>query len=456
MAIDSVADFTDALRRSRLLEPAQLDEVTGQLQARFPEPHALADELLRRGWLTPFQVKQIFRGKARSLLLGSYVLLERLGQGGMGQVFKARHWKLGRIVALKVIHKHRLAKPDSVQRFEREIRAAAQLDHPNIVRAFDADRVGEVRFFVMEYVAGPDLGRLVAERGPLPVAVACDYIRQAALGLQHAHEHGLVHRDIKPSNLLLSVPLTPHPSPPRGGEGSGSSSLASAAGERGWGEGGVIKVLDMGLARLDHPAEDEEDNPLTQAGAAMGTVDYIAPEQALDAHRVDIRADLYSLGCTFYFLLTGSIPFPGGTPMERLLRHREQEPVPVERLRPDVPPAVGAILRKLMAKRPEDRYQTPAEVAAALVPWCRAAGARAPVIVPLSPSRGEEGRVRGAMPAIVPETDPEAGGPTLDFVFTPRVPAPGVDGKRLAVVLAGSALAVGLLVALLWWALAAP
>jgi WD40 repeat protein/serine/threonine protein kinase len=297
----------------------------------------LARELIGRGWLTPFQVNHLFLDKGDELLLGSYVLLERLGEGGMGQVFKARNWKLDRIVALKLIRKDRLASSASaVRRFEREIRVAAQLEHPNIIRAIDADMVGGVYLFAMELVPGVDLAQHVRARGPLPVASACDYIRQAALGLGHALEKELVHRDIKPSNLLLTTP------------------------------GEVVKVLDLGLARSSDAANDEGSTSLTEEGLVMGTPDYLAPEQALDARAADIRSDLYSLGCTFYFLLTGSAPFPGGSTLEKLIRHREQEPTPIEELRPDVSPAVAAVLRGMMAKRPADRFQTPTELIAAL------------------------------------------------------------------------------------------
>ena len=334
MPVDTAAGLTDALRRHRLLEPAQLGEVD-RLQTNFPSSRALAGELIRRGWLTPYQVNQLLQGRGRELLLGSYALLERIGEGGMGQVFKARNWKLGQVVALKLIRKQRIDNPDAVRRFQREIRAAAQLDHPNIVRAFDADEVGGTHLLVMEYVQGTDLSKLVKKAGPLPVDQACDYCRQAALGLQHACERGLVHRDIKPQNLLL----TP---------------------------AGVVKILDMGLARLDRRTDEEGSSTMTQEGAVMGTLDYIAPEQAMDSHDVDVRADLYSLGCTLYFLLTGKVPFPGGEALQKLLKHRLDEPVPVEQLRRDVPPGVASVVRKLMAKRPEDRYQTPAEAAAAL------------------------------------------------------------------------------------------
>jgi Leucine-rich repeat (LRR) protein/tRNA A-37 threonylcarbamoyl transferase component Bud32 len=293
-----------------------------------------------------------FLAPGRDLVLGSYILLERLGEGGMGQVFKARHCKLGRIVALKLIRKERLDNPATVKRFQREVRAAAALSHPNIVHAYDADEVNGTHILVMEFVEGAtDLTQLVKKNGPLPVAQACEYIRQAALGLQHAHERGMVHRDIKPSNLLLAVSRPPQPVS-RGRETASS---------------GVIKILDMGLARLDHSAAaDDKSTTMTQEGAVMGTPDYIAPEQARDSHQADIRADLYSLGCTLYFLLTGQVPFPGGSLTEKLIKHQLQEPAPVEQVRPDVPREVAAVVRKLMAKNREDRFQTPAEVAAAL------------------------------------------------------------------------------------------
>ena len=343
MAIASVAELLDALRESRVLDPVQLRELTGP-PLSFPEAKALARELMRRGWLTPYQANQLFLGRGRELLLGSYVLLERLGEGGMGAVFKARNWKLGRVVALKVIRKERLATPNVVRRFQREILAAAQLNHPNVIRAFDADEVRGTHFFAMEYVEGADLARLVRERGPLSVARACDYVRQAALGLQHAHERGLVHRDIKPGNLFLT-------------------------------REGVIKVLDLGLARLGEHAEGADSrSTLTQEGVVVGTLDYIAPEQAMDAHGADIRADLYSLGCTLYLLLTGRVPFPGRNTAEKLLRHQMEVPPPVDQLRPEVAPAVAAVVARLMAKRPGDRYQTPAELAAALAGLAGGAG----------------------------------------------------------------------------------
>ncbi|MBM4070701.1 MAG: hypothetical protein FJ271_17365 [Planctomycetes bacterium] len=353
-AIESAVDFFAVRRQHRLLEPSQLAEVEVQLVPRFREAKGLARELAQRGWLTPFQVNELILGRGQQLTLGAYVLQERLGEGGMGTVFKARQRSLGRVVALKVIRKDRVVNPQTVKRFQREIRAAAQLNHPNIVRAFDADEIDGTHLLVMEYVEnGTDLSKLVKRDGPLPIAVACDYIRQAALGLQHAHERGMVHRDIKPANLLLQSPTR---------ERVGMVSLAHASGSA-----AVVKILDMGLARLDH-AEDEgkSSTSLTGEGAVMGTIDYIAPEQAMDSHHADIRADLYSLGCTFYYLLTGRVPFPGGDAVGKLIRQRTEEPTQLEFLRPQVAPALASIVRTLMAKRREDRFQTPGELAAQL------------------------------------------------------------------------------------------
>jgi serine/threonine protein kinase len=339
MAVDSVANLVRILKKYRLLEPEQFRDL-GTWQNRCATPKEMARALVARDWLTPFQVNQIFLGKYAGLVLGSYLLLERLGEGGMGTVFKARHRTMDRIVAVKVIRKERLNHPEAVGRFRREIKVAAQLNHPNIVKAFDADEVGGTHLLVMEYVEGTDLAKLLKQQGRLPIPAACEYVRQAALGLQHAQECGLVHRDIKPLNLLIATPRN---------------------------EPALVKILDMGLARIQ-PSEDgaEVSTFLTQEGAVMGSPDYIAPEQAMGAHNVDIRADLYSLGCTFYHMLAGQVPFPGGTLGAKLVRHKLEEPERIERLRPEVPPALAAIVHRLMAKRPEDRYQTPAEVAAVL------------------------------------------------------------------------------------------
>jgi serine/threonine-protein kinase len=341
MPIDSIPALISALRESRSLAPARLEEVAGPLQGQFQNPRLLAKELLQRGWLTAFQINQLFQGRGRDLIVGPYVLQERIGEGGMGQVFKAWHRHMDRIVALKIIRKDRLDNPETARRFLREIEVAARLSHPNIVAAYDAGEVGGTRYIALEYVEGTDLAKLVKKSGPLPLDQACDCTRQTALGLQHAFERGLVHRDIKPSNLLLSHA---HGLQPVGF--------------------GTIKILDMGLARLQGNENDAEN--ITQLQATLGTPDFISPEQARDARSADIRADLYSLGCTFYFLLTGKVPFPSAAPMEKLLKHWMEQPTPIEELRPEVSSEVIDIVCKLMAKRPEDRYQAPVELIAAL------------------------------------------------------------------------------------------
>jgi serine/threonine protein kinase len=277
--------------------------------------------------------------------LAGYEILAEVGRGGMGIVYQARHLARNRVVALKVIRKERLGNPDMLSRFRREAQAAARLSHPNIVVVYEAEQVGDVHYLAMEYVPGITLQRLVETAGPLPIARACDFVRQTALGLQHAHEKGLVHRDIKPANIMVvapdGLPLPPRP---------------------------VVKVLDMGVARLYQLRDLHEESltTLTRDGAVIGTPDYIAPEQLEDPHGADIRADLYSLGCTLYFLLAGSVPFPGGTLIQKLDRQRWHTPPSVDQLRPEVPAALARVVRRLMAKHPDDRYQEPAELACAL------------------------------------------------------------------------------------------
>ncbi len=279
-----------------------------------------------------------------------YRVLGLLGQGGMGAVYKAEHRRMGRLVALKVISPALVGGDAAVRRFHQEVQAAARLHHPNIVTAHDADQAGGTHFLVMEYVDGVSLDRLVAEKGPLPICEACDYGRQAALGLQHAHEQGMVHRDVKPHNLMCEAD-------------------------------GRIKILDFGLARLARAEETavEAGGPagasaLTAVGSLMGTADYMAPEQAGDARSADGRADVYSLGCTLYHLLTGRVPFPGGSTRDKVLRPAMEAPADLGQLRPGLPAGLNAVVRKMMAKDPAARFRTPAEVAAALAPYA----ARAP------------------------------------------------------------------------------
>jgi len=344
--ITSTPMLVEALRSLALLDAAQISALDAQATG-FAEPRLLAQELLQRGWLTAYQINQLLQGRGQDLVLASYLILERLGQGGTGQVFKARHQRLDRLVALKVIRRELLADAEVVARFYREIQGVSQLDHPNVVHAYDAGPVGATHFLAMEYVEGTDLARLVKQGGPLPVAQACAYIRQSAVGLQHAHERGLVHRDVKPHNLIMSR------------------------------REGLIKIADLGLARVPRTFNEAARAALT-AGAAttgtltpanavlIGTADYLAPEQALDFHAADIRADIYGLGCTFFYLLTGQPPFPGATLTEKLLKHQQAPPPELRAFRGDVPAGVVAVLLRMLAKQPDKRYQTPAEVVQAL------------------------------------------------------------------------------------------
>jgi serine/threonine-protein kinase len=332
-----------------------------RLQQEFPLPRALAKELMRREWLTAYQANQIFLGRADDLFVSQYLCLKKIGEGGMGQVFKARKRPLDRIVALKVLRRECLENSKTVQRFQREMRFVGQLQHPHIVRALDADEAGGAHYIAMEYIDGYDLARMVKRQGPLPIEPALDYIRQAALGLQHAHDCGLVHRDIKPANLLVAKDsaLTR----PRSGETFR------------W---GMAKILDLGLARLTDPREAS----LTVHGTVMGTPDFIAPEQALNPRTCDARADLYSLGCTLFYILTGRIPFPRGGVAEKLLQHQMHDAESIASVRSarlvhdaaktgvradeahfHVPDDVETLVRILMAKRPDQRFQTATQVA---------------------------------------------------------------------------------------------
>jgi serine/threonine protein kinase/WD40 repeat protein len=335
--------LTESLSGNNLLEDNALSVTVRDLAPRFDDPKQLADELVRRGWLTAYQKELILAGRASELVLGQYVLLDKIGEGGMGAVYKARHRVLKSVRAIKVIRPDRLVSKSAVERFYREAENVARLHHPNIILAHDAGQHGDVHYFVMEYAPGADLGHLLQRCGPLPPADACAYARQAALGLEHARERGLIHRDIKPSNLLV----TPE---------------------------GQVKLLDLGLARVRLDEATASNASLTQDGAVMGTPDYMAPEQAEDSRRVDIRADVYALGCTLYHVLAGRPPFPGGSVMEKLIKHRLEEPRPVEALRGDLPEGLGPVIRKMMAKDPAARFQTPAEAAEALTPFAAGAG----------------------------------------------------------------------------------
>jgi len=336
----TVDEFLDLVRKSEVVEEKKLAAYLDRLRAAGAPPAApgaLAGLLVRDGVLTQFQAEQILQGKWRRFTIGRYKVLERLGSGGMGSVYLCEHKLMRRRVAVKVLPTAKAEDQAALERFYREARAVAALDHPNIVRAYDIDQDDKLHFLVMEHVDGASLQEIVKKSGPLDPLRAAHYMRQAALGLQHAHEKaGLVHRDIKPGNILVD-------------------------------RSGIVKILDMGLARFFH----DEDDILTRKydENVLGTADYLAPEQAIDSHSVDIRADVYSLGGTFYFCLTGRTPFSEGTVAQKLIWHQTRQPKAIKTFRQDVPEGLLVVLEKMMAKNVADRYQTPVEVAEALAPY---------------------------------------------------------------------------------------
>jgi serine/threonine-protein kinase len=347
MEIDSPESLIQVLRASRLFSADQLRVIVQEFAALGPDPTVLMRHLIQRKHISVYQLRKVIHGKARDLFLGQYIITDKIGEGGMGKVYRARQVRLNREVALKVVRPSLLANPVIRKRWDREVRAAGTLLHPNIVALFDSGEANGRHYLAMEFVDGLDLARLSLEYRPLEVAEACEYIRQAALGLQHAHDIGLIHRDIKPSNIVVA----------------GERHLPQST------EPAIAKILDMGLVRA---VGFQEDGPggmdLTRAGTVVGTPDYMAPEQARNSSTVDHRADLYSLGCTLYFLLVGHPPFPDGSPIEKIIKHQIEVPTPVQALRRDVPDAVATVVARLLAKRPEDRYATAADVADALAP----------------------------------------------------------------------------------------
>lgn len=376
--------FLNHLRRSSLLTIEAIDEAA----ARFPETapaRAIARALVAEQVLTRFQARRLLAGKPTGLVLGPYRVLDQLGRGVTGPVFKAVHAATERLVAIKII-RPRVLKDSGLafDLFLREVRAAAQLHHTGIVTAYDAGMTGGKHFLVMEYIGGPSLEKLVQEQGPLSVPVACELMRQVAEALQYAHEKGIVHRDIKPANLLIahapglgasrSYGVHTNPGPPRASPETGhfSDPAADDTHRKGLLQSTspvpVVKLIDFGLARLRHTGMAGASGTIkVEPGTVWGTVDYIAPEQAENIHAADIRSDLYSLGCTFYYALTGQVPFPGGNDLEKLVKHLLYQAPSVAAVRPDVPASLAAIIERLMAKQRARRFQTPAELARELV-----------------------------------------------------------------------------------------
>ncbi len=337
---NSVEELVQLVRKSGMVDEAKL---SAYLQRRefargLPtDPREFADDMIRDGVLTNFQAEQFLLGKWRGFTIGKYKLLERVGVGGMGQVFLCEHMFMKKRVAVKVLPPAKADQPAALGRFYREARAAGSLQHPNIVRTHDIDQDGNLHFLVMDYVDGTNLLDLVKKFAPLDQGRAVSYIRQVSLALDNAFRAGIIHRDIKPGNVLID-------------------------------RRGTAKLLDMGLARFFRDHTDQLTVKYDDK-IVLGTADYVAPEQVANSHAVDIRADIYGLGATFYFLLAGHPPFPTGTVSQKLLWHRTKEPTPIQQVRPDVPDGLAAILARMMAKDPKARFQTPAQVAAELEAW---------------------------------------------------------------------------------------
>lgn len=341
MPLSNIDQFLDIVRKSGLLDESFVRRYMDRLRASEPlddDPKQVANCMVRDAVLSQFQADQLVAGKWRGFHVAKYRVLEKIGIGGMGQVYLAEHKIMKHRVALKVLPRSKSADPSSLERFYREAKAGAAMDHTNIVRAFDIDfdQSSDLHYLVMEYVDGVSMQDLVKLKGPMPAARAAQYIYQTALGLEHAHAQGLIHRDIKPSNVLVE-------------------------------RGGMIKILDMGLARFFNDDNDQITKKYDES--VLGTADYLAPEQAVDSHAVDVRADIYSLGCTFYYMLSAQPPFGEGSVAQKLIWHQTRRPKPIKEHRPDLPDDIVAILDKMMAKSPAERYQTPREVADALQPY---------------------------------------------------------------------------------------
>ena len=336
-AVATITDFLDVARKSNQIDNQQLGAFLQSHDSLPADPRRLAALLIREGLITTFQAEQFLLGKYKGFYLGGYRIIERIGAGGAGTVYLGEHQMLKRRAAIKVLPTPLAEEPAMLARFRIEAEAAASLDHPNVVHLIDFRQEGRLHFIIMEYVDGPNLQQVVSRKGPLPVALACEYMRQAALGLEHVHATGLVHRDVKPANILVDSTAR-------------------------------VKVLDLGLARVERP-DTESITCKFNNGAVLGTADFLAPEQALNLHEVDGRADIYGLGCTLYSLLTGHPPFPDGTVAQKLMWHQTRTPKAVDEIRPEVPAELAGLVARMLAKKPDQRPQTMGEVADALMPW---------------------------------------------------------------------------------------
>jgi serine/threonine-protein kinase len=345
--------FWQAALRSGLLDEQGLTACWNAIPpAKQAEPEHLDRRLARQAvhshLLTQWQSQQLLAGRSTGYKVDRYVLLELIGQGGMGRVFLARDTRLNRRVALKILSPERMNNPRAIARFKREARVGAQLQHENLVRIYDCGESNGRFFLVMEYIEGKTIGAMLMEQGPMPPAAAARLIRQVARGLEHAHRKRLIHRDVNPYNILVT-------------------------------RDGVAKLADLGLAR-----DLGEQDRVTREDGTVGTFDYVAPEQARQAHAADIRSDIYALGCTLYHMLSGQVPFPSSSLSEKLLAHQAIDPTPLQQLRPGLPAALADVVARMMRKSPDERFATPLQVAQALEPY-EDAGTDARDIRPPSP-----------------------------------------------------------------------
>ena len=328
----SIQELIQNLTKSGLLSDDEISTIHGSIGARadIKSAESFARELVRQNHLTKLQAAAVLKGKTKNLVFGEYIVLEKIGSGGMGQVFKGRHRPTGKLVAVKVLSADAVKNRRLIERFKKEARAVARLKHPNIVRAYEAGKINRIRYLVMEFVEGENLLARVKRKGPLPVDECIRSILEAARGLDYAHQKGVIHRDIKPSNLLRDK--------------------ATAR----------VKILDMGLARVDEPDEDEI--RLTMPGQMLGTARFMSPEQVEDARKADVRSDVYSLGCTLYFLMRSKAPYSGETVAHTLMAH-VSAPIPdLCQKRPDAPRWLGDLFQKMLAKKPRERFQTLGEL----------------------------------------------------------------------------------------------
>lgn len=390
MAKVTAEKLLDLVGRSGLDDGNRLPAVVARLRETDPsvcdDPDRLAQRLIDENVITRWQSEKLLDGRHKGFFLGKYKLLELLGTGGMSSVYLAEHVLMQRRVAIKVLPQSRVDDTSYLARFRREAQAAAALDHRNIVRAYDIDNDGKNHYIVMEYVQGRDLQMTVKEEGRLDYEVAANYIRQAAEGLDHAHNAGLIHRDIKPANLLVDAE-------------------------------GTVKVLDMGLARFVN--ETKASLTIAHDENVLGTADYLAPEQAVNSHTVDLRADIYSLGCTLYYVLTGHPPFPTGTLAQRILMHQTQTPASILEERPDAPAALIDLCNRMMSKAPQGRFQTAREVADALQAWL---GSRGMATASANVSAGASAQI-GQRFVANPAAVPRRGGPSANVPRRERMPA---------------------------------